>query len=208
MHPRLSPARYGSAFLSFPAATVSMKTVLTTERLKIRPFLKKDADDFYEYMSLEETYRFERGQPVSRRKAAAIVAEFSKTSSLWAVTLAEPAGKLIGHISFFQIQPQLLNTWEIGFIFNPRFQNHGYATEASRALISYAFTKLKAHRITATCSPDNIASWKVLEKCGMRREGLYRKNFLLALDENGAPIWLDSFAYAILEDEFQEYTAL
>ena len=101
----------------------------------------------------------------------------------------------------FQTDMEIFRTWEIGYIFNPNYHNQGYATEACQAVINYAFTQLNAHRIVANCSPENPASWRVLEKCGLTREATRRKNAFFRTDYNGEPIWLDSFEYAILADD-------
>ncbi|MGD9143114.1 MAG: GNAT family N-acetyltransferase [Dehalococcoidia bacterium] len=175
--------------------------MLTTERLIIRQFREDDYQDLYEYLSLNETYRFEPGEPVSPDEAKNICKDRAKGTEFWAATLKENE-KLIGHVSFIRTEPELLFTWEIGFIFNPAFQNKGYATEASRALIDYAFSQLSAHRVVGFCSTENIPSWKVLEKCGMRREGMLRQNVFFHNDENGNPVWFDSYAYGIIAEDF------
>jgi len=176
--------------------------MLTTERLIVRPFSANDYQDLYEYLSLKETYRFEPGEPVSLEEAKKISAERARGMDFWAVTLKDKNDKLIGHISFIQTEPRHFLTREIGFIFNPAFQNKGYATEAARSLIAYAFRELGAHRVVGYCSPENTPSWRVLEKCGMKREGLQRKSAFFRKDEDGNPIWLDSYAYAILAEDF------
>jgi ribosomal-protein-alanine N-acetyltransferase len=175
--------------------------MLSTERLIIRPFLETDYQDLYEYLSLEETYRFEPGEPISLEESKKVCLERAKGTDFWAATLKDSGKKLIGHVSFIQTEPKFFLTWEIGFIFNPAFQNKGYATEASQAIIEYAFKELDAHRIVGFCSTENVASYKVLEKCGMKREGLIRKNAFFRKDKDGRPIWLDSYQYAILADE-------
>jgi ribosomal-protein-alanine N-acetyltransferase len=175
--------------------------MLTTDRLIIRPFRESDYNDLYEYLSLEETYRYEPGEPITKNEAKKIAAERAGGADFRAVTLKENKQKLIGHVSFIQIEPKQFRTWEIGFIFHPDFQNKGYATEASRAIIENAFRELNAHRVVGYCAVDNIASWRVLEKCGMRREGLQHKNAFFHKDKNGRPIWFDSFQYALLAED-------
>jgi len=174
--------------------------MLTTERLIVRPFLKSDYHDLYEYLSRKEVYRFERGGPITLKQAKKFTREWSKGTKFFAATLKETQ-KLIGHISFLPERPPDFKTWQMGYIFHPDYQNKGYATEASRAVIKYAFSKLGAHRVVAYCSPDNTPSWKVLEKCGMQREGMSRKDFILRDDGNGQPIWLNSYIYAILDED-------
>lgn len=176
--------------------------MLSTERLVIRPFQESDYKDLYEYLSLEETYRYEPGKPISLEEAEKLASERAKGTGFWAVMLEEDSKKLIGHVSFIQTEPKVFLTWEIGFIFNPVFQKKGYATEASRAIIKYAFKELNAHRVVGFCATENIASWRVLEKCGMKREGLLRKNAFFQRDKNGTPHWLDSYEYAILAEDY------
>jgi RimJ/RimL family protein N-acetyltransferase len=176
--------------------------MLETERLIIRPFRESDYKDLYEYLSIEETYQYEPGNPVSLEEAKNIAIIRSNKVNWWAVTLLnEGKYQLIGHISLFPVEAEIFRTWEIGYIFNPAYHNQGYATEACRAVINYTFTQLNAHRIVACCTPANQASWRVLEKCRLTREGLRRKNAYFKTDDNGDPLWFDSFEYAILEDD-------
>ena len=175
--------------------------MLSTERLRIRRFLEDDYKDLYDYLSLEETYKYEPGKPISIEEAKRIASDRAKGIGFWAITLKDNDKKLIGHVSFIQMEPKFFLTWEIGFIFNPAYQGKGYASESSRALINYSFTKLGAHRVVGYCSTENIASWKVLEKCGMKREGLRRKNAFFRKDKDGQPLWMDSYEYAILAED-------
>jgi RimJ/RimL family protein N-acetyltransferase len=110
--------------------------------------------------------------------------------------------KMIGHLYLKQVDPLEFMTWELGYIFNPRFFNKGYCTEASKAAVDYVFSELGAHRVVAFCNPLNAASWRVLEKIGMRREGLFLKKAFFR--KNGSlPLWHDCLAYGILEAEWR-----
>ena len=109
--------------------------------------------------------------------------------------------RMIGHLYFKQIEPTKYATWELGFIFNPLYQNRGYATESAKAIIRYGFQELGVHRVISHCNPDNTASWKVLEKIGMRREGISKKNVFFRKTASGDPIWQDTYEYAILSDD-------
>jgi RimJ/RimL family protein N-acetyltransferase len=174
--------------------------MIHTARLCIRPFREQDAQSLFEYLSDPIVYRFEPGTPITLEEAHAVALERSQTTSFWAVEL-EKTQKLIGHLYFQQSSSKEFLTWELGYIFNPAYQNQGYASEAAGALIRYGFEHWEIHRVIAYCSPENTASWKVMEKIGMRREGFFRKNIFFYRAEDGSPIWLDTYEYAILKEE-------
>lgn len=81
----------------------------------------------------------------------------------------------------------------LGYVLIRRHWGKGYATEAAKALIYFGFSKLKLHRIWATCDARNKTSARVLEKAGMKKEGLLRRNVF----QKGR--WRDSYLFAILE---------
>jgi ribosomal-protein-alanine N-acetyltransferase len=174
-----------------------------TDRLLIRQFLPSDYKALYDYLSQPSTYIFEPGQPISIDEAKMLSEERSKSLNFLAVIL-KTDNKLIGHIYNSIIEPKSFNTYEIGYIFNPPYHNQGYATEASKAIIQYIFKELKGHRIIANCNPENTASLRVLEKCGMIKEAHFRKNACFKKDSNDEPIWTDSYQYAILNEDAKE----
>jgi len=109
--------------------------------------------------------------------------------------LTKGSNEFIGHMVF---RPWIApHTYEIGWVFGRPHQRRGYATEAARSLVAYAFESLRCHRIVATCQPENVASWRVMERLGLRREGHFRKCILHEAGE-----WWDKYFYAILEEEY------
>ena len=104
---------------------------------------------------------------------------------------------MVGHMYFQQTQPLEFLTWELGYIFNPLFQNNQGIGDAG-------FQRyFVIHRVMAHCNPENIASWKVLERIGMRREGHFRRNIFFKTAADGTPLWVDTFEYAILKDDIK-----
>lgn len=167
---------------------------IETERLIIRPFRPGDWRDLLEYLSLPETYVFEPGDPIDEDDARRLADERSRGTAFHAVQLRAEA-KLVGHLYFAPVEPLSSRTFELGFIFNPRYQRLGLATEAAAALIDHAFAQLDVHRVIAECHPDNVASTRVLEKVGLEREGRLRQNIWFHADASGAPIWQDTLLY-------------
>ena len=65
------------------------------------------------------------------------------------------------------------NEAEIGWIVHLDYWKQGFATEMGKALLAFGFDALHLHRIVARCDAENSASYRVMEKIGMRREGLF-----------------------------------
>jgi [ribosomal protein S5]-alanine N-acetyltransferase len=85
---------------------------------------------------------------------------------------------------------------ELGYVLRREFWGRGYATETARALIDFGFSQLGLHRIFARYHPDNQASARVMEKAGMRYEGVLRESMFV----KGA--WWDFGQYAVLSKEW------
>jgi len=87
---------------------------------------------------------------------------------------------------------------EIGWCIDPAEEGHGYATEAVRELIRIAFEELGLRRLIANAFAANEASWRLMERVGMRRE-LYAVRE--SLHRSGE--WMDGIGYALLADEWR-----
>lgn len=101
--------------------------------------------------------------------------------------------KLIGMIALNDILWSLKTSY-VGYSLDQKHTKQGYMFEALNLLIDYAFNELNLHRLEAGVMPSNIASYKVLEKCGFMREGLLRKNVHI----NGH--WEDHYIYGLLNE--------
>ena len=177
-------------------------TTLETERLIIRKFEENDWQDLYEYLSDEAVVKYEPYDVLGEEECKLWAICRSQDTAFWAVCLKEN-NKLIGNLYFEQQEPKEFLTWELGYVFNATYQHKGYATESSRALLRYSFEKLKIHRIIAMCNPENSASWRLMERLGMNREGFFRKKAFFKRDEIGNPIWHDAYEYGILAEDFR-----
>ena len=89
----------------------------------------------------------------------------SQDENFYAVCLKE-TGKVIGNLYLAQNEFQ---TWELGFVFNRHYQDQGFATESTKALLTCLFKSNQAHRVMAMCKIDNERSW-LLQRLGLRRE--------------------------------------
>ncbi len=134
------------------------------------------------------------------RRPFSRAAELAASPDFWAVEL-NATGKVIGQLYLKQIEPLEHLTCELGYILHPAYQRQGYGAEAAAALVGQTLTAGGMHRVVAHCNPDNAASWKLLEKIGFRREGLHRQNIFFRGDAAGAPLWTDTYVYALLAAE-------
>ena len=115
------------------------------------------------------------------------------SDEFYAIELKE-TGKIIGNIYYGKRD---FEAREVGYIVNKNYQRRGYASEALSAVIDNAFHG-GLHRIFAECDSRNTCSWKLLEKVGLEREANFKQNVFFKRDENGNPIWKDTYVYAKL----------
>lgn len=162
-----------------PTVYFSSLPVLQTDRLILRPLRRKDAADIFSYASDPEVSRYvlwdpHRSVSETRSYIRYILALYRRgLPSSWAVVHRE-TGRVIGTIGFMWYS-EANSSAEVGYSFSREFWNMGIATEALREVISSAFGSLPLNRLEAQHDIRNTASGRVMEKCGMRREGILRQ---------------------------------
>ena len=168
---------------------------IETRRLRLRSFQVDDWKALYDYTSDAEVMRYIPEGVFTREQAAKWAVDNQGEEARAVAVVLKGSGLLIGHMVF---HPWFVTrTHEIGWVFHRAHHGCGYATEAGIALLRYGFEELRLHRIIATCQPANPASWRVMEKLGMRREGLFEKCISRPDGE-----WWDEYFYAILAEEW------
>lgn len=177
-----------------------MLTPIETERLRIRPLVPEDWQAVHDYTSDAAVMTYlPEGQMTEEQTRQFIAEHMSEEARAYAVDLRDE-DRLIGHVLFHPwFSPRI---YEIGWVLHPRYQGQGYTTEAAAALLRYGFETLRVHRVIATCQPENIPSWRVMEKLGMRREGHLRQCI-----ERDDGTWWDEYFYALLADEWRQANA-
>lgn len=172
---------------------------LQTERLILRPFSIEDADlyakhifsnaDVMRYLNTDGTV-----PPNPKMYAQGYIIERNKEwqhrgHGAWAV-IEKATGAFMGHSGLFIIEPT--SVVEVGYALGKPFWGKGYAPEAARETLRYGFEVLKLDEIVAVAFPQNTASIRVMEKIGMRDQGLTNKYYNLEL-----------VCYALTRDEFR-----
>jgi RimJ/RimL family protein N-acetyltransferase len=169
-----------------------------TERLLIRRFSLDDWRDLFEYLSQEDVVKFEPYDVFTEEASKQEAGRRAGDNNFWAVCLKNNS-KLIGNV---YLSKQDFNTWELGYVFNKNYHGTGYATEAAKALVDDIFRNQNARRVVAMCNPLNESSWKLLERLGFRREGHLHQNIYFKKDKAGNPLWIDTYEYGLLADEW------
>jgi RimJ/RimL family protein N-acetyltransferase len=107
-------------------------------------------------------------------------------------------GSKIGYIWHCNMLNPYMKMLELGYGLAPSERGKGYCTEAAQLMVDYLFLSKDITRIQATTHTKNVASQKVLEKVGFKREGTLRKPYLLRGE------WTDMFIFSILREEWKE----
>ena len=155
--------------------------MLNTERVSLRYFKKSDIDDlvkicndkeFNQYIPLPYPYYENDAKDwilaMPKRRKAGLEYDFA--------IIKKDDKKLIGSISLMinKIYPCA----EIGYWIAKPFWGKGYATEATKKIIEFAFENLGLHKVYAKCYRENIASAKVIEKSGLVKVGILTEHAL------------------------------
>lgn len=167
-----------------------------TPRLCLRALAASDWPAVFAYMSDPHVTAFLPEGTLDQEAARAFALGHSSENSKAVAVVEKASAQVIGHMPFHPwFAPE---TYEIGWVFSRARQGRGYATEAAQALLAHAFGALKAHRVIATCQPENAASWRVAEKLGLRREAHFRSCLYRA-----PGLWWDEYFYAVLAEEYE-----
>ncbi len=151
---------------------------IDTKRLTLRRIDISDLEDIYLYSSDPEVTRYllwdvHPNIQHTRRYIKAVEKHYSKGLFFdWAIVEKE-SGRMIGTCGFARIDEEN-RCGELGYVLNRDFWGKGYAAEAARAVIAIGFGTLDLKRIEARYMLDNTASARVMEKLGMKHEGVRR----------------------------------
>jgi len=152
--------------------------VIQTERLTLRHFRTDDIQAFAETMANPDVVRYLGGEPNDREDAWRKLLTGAGFWSLmgigmWAVERRSDR-RLIGHLGFFDFQrdmrPSIAGEPEMGWVFNPKAQGQGYATEACEAALDWFDRTQPPASIPAIISRENAASMRLAERLGFKRQ--------------------------------------
>jgi RimJ/RimL family protein N-acetyltransferase len=188
----------------YSAAVIAPAWPLRTARLLLRPFRHDDLDGLFAIHSDEDVARWlyhgPRGLEETRRLLGRKVdGDALRGEGEWlsAAAVLQSTDELVADVSLLWAS-ETHRQGELGFVVHPAHQGRGYATEASRPLLDFAFGALGLHRVVGRLEPRNVGSARVLEKLGMRREAHLVENEWVKGE------WQSELVYAILAREWTD----
>lgn len=179
-----------------------------TARLSLRPGVEEDLEPLWQIRRQESVGRWMTELSVDLDAFVATSLEIDRLASTLVI---ERDGVIVGDLMLriedawaqSEVKEQAVGVQaEIGWCIDPALEGHGFATEAVVELIRIGFVDLGLRRLTALCFADNEASWRLMERVGMRREA---HNVADSLHRTGG--WLDGYLYALLDTEWRAAAA-
>ncbi len=175
-----------------------------TARLSLRPATPDDLDACWAFRRLPEV-----GEWISRDFSDREVwaEQFLKADRLASSLVIERDGRVIGDLMLLiedmwsqaEVAEQAAGVQAmLGWTIDPAYGGQGCATEAVTEVIRICFEDLGLRRVRALCFADNTASWRLMERVGMRREEYAVRDSL-----HRTRGWVDGMAYALLADEWR-----
>jgi RimJ/RimL family protein N-acetyltransferase len=181
---------------------VSPDWPVETARLTLRSFVAEDFEAVHAMRSDPEVARYLYQGPLSADETRDRLARSIATPSwskegdwLSAAIVERTSGATVGDVGCRWLSERD-RTAEIGFVLDPRHQGKGFATEAARAMLDWAFGTAGLHRIIGRTEARNTASSRVLEKLGMRLEAHLVENEWVKGE------WQSELVYAVLDREW------
>ena len=169
-------------------------------RTRLREFGPGDLDAVHGIVGDDRVTRFLSFDSRSQDQAEDMLAGILKrtqddprTEYYLAITPAD-TGELVG---FARLALGGVQAAKLGYAIAHGHQGKGYATDAVRTMLGFAFGVLGLHRVTTAIGPDNTASIAVVQRVGFTREGVLRDH----VHTNGA--WRDSVLFSLLATEWQ-----
>lgn len=146
---------------------------IASKRLILRPFRQNDVNDIFNYSSdpqvtkymtwgpntIDETYEFVKLVIERNKDTPRIAYDF--------IVALKETNTVIGACGIY-FDPSQNNVPSLGWILHKGYWNKGYGTELAKSLLSFGFNTLKLTMIRATCLSENVGSYRIMEKIGMR----------------------------------------
>ena len=176
---------------------IENKPVISTTRLRLRPMCADDIPALKKWMPDRSIYTYWGKGPGKTDKNPELLFEKAEkpTKSFHLGIENKASGEIIGEIWIYLIENDRMASAAIRLA--PFCHGKGYGTEALGAMTRFCFEHTELQRLWAKTDVRNIASQRILEKCGYTREGLIRQGKMVNT-------WCDYYIYGILAGDLQQ----
>ena len=173
---------------------IEMKPVIETERLYLREMNRNDVPALKKWMPDDSIYTYWGKGPGRAEKDPELMFEKKEkpTKSFHLGIAGKDDDQVIGDIRVYLIVNDRMAS--VAIRLSKEHQGRGYGTEAMKAMTQFCFEHTELKRLWTEVDVRNIASWRMLEKCGYKREGLIRQGKMVNS-------WCDYYIYGILSDD-------
>lgn len=167
--------------------------MLETERLLMRKFMPGDTDKLIELRSADEVIKYLGGRRLQNPEAIikrmqVYLDSYEKFGFGVCAMIWKETGEMIGWSGLMPLDGT--SEIEVGYGMIQEFWGRGIGYECAAAWLDYGFNTAGLERIVAVAAPENTGSWRIMEKCGMKRE------------KTATHYGMECFFYAISKDEF------
>ncbi len=173
---------------------IEMKPVIETERLYLREMNRNDVPALKKWMPDDSIYTYWGKGPGRAEKDPELMFEKKEkpTKSFHLGIAGKDDDQVIGDIRVYLIVNDRMAS--VAIRLSKEHQGRGYGTEAMKAMTQFCFEHTELKRLWTEVDVRNTASWRMLEKCGYKREGLIRQGKMVNS-------WCDYYIYGILSDD-------
>ena len=175
---------------------------LKTARMSLRPYEMDDLTALHDMFGREDICRYLPWEPMDLDQARAKIEQRVGQTHIEAdgdplvvAAVEDASGRVVGEF-MLRLASSSSRQGEIGWSLIPEVHGRGLATEGAREMLRLGFDELGLHRIVATCDPRNLASLRVMERIGMRREAEFVDSESLKGE------WIGEIVCAILQSEW------
>ena len=180
---------------------------LETERLILRPYRAGDGEMLYAagLRNREHLTQYESGNVLLHLKdeehaeamACELADDWLELNCFFIGVFESSSGEWVGQV-YVGPTNWKLPAFSIGFVADVHHEGKGYISEAVNSVLRMLFHEIGARRVSSDCHEDNHRSWRLLERCGFRREGHLRGN---KLNPDGTTH--GDYLYGLLKEEFE-----
>ena len=184
---------------------------LDTPRLILRPYAPGDGPLYFQVGQKNRAHlqRFESGNSILAARSAdeaekiinEICAAWREGRYFLMAAFDRTGAEFVGQV-YVGVANRELPEYEVGYFVDSAHEGQGYISEAVRAVLTWIFQDLGAHRVSLRCSDLNLRSRRVAERCGFILEGHLREN---RRDPDG--VYSGDLFFGLLRQEFLEQYA-